>query len=63
MGIQKYIVRVKEARRTERRHSSFYIGLHGQNWVDFVDQCADAVVDLIRIDRNKWKYYPARARI
>ncbi len=57
MGIQKYIGRVKEARRTERRHSSFYIGLYGQNWVNFVDQCADAVAELMRLARNKSKYY------
>ncbi|WP_293111195.1 IS4 family transposase, partial [Moorena sp. SIO3I6] len=34
-GIQKYIGRVKEVKRTERRHSSFYIGLHAHNWVRF----------------------------
>ncbi len=57
MGIQKYIGRVKESGRTQRRHSSFYIGLYGQNWVKFVDQCADAVAELMRLARNKWKYY------
>ena len=57
MGIQKYIGRLKEAGRAERRHSSFYIGLYGQNWVNFVDQCADAVAELMRLARNKWKYY------
>jgi hypothetical protein len=57
MGIQKYIGRVKESGRTQRRHSSFYIGLYGQNWVNFVDQCADAVAELMRLARNKWKYY------
>ena len=57
MGIQKYIGRVKEARRTQRRHSSFYIGLYGQSWVNFVAQCADAVAELMRLTRNKWKYY------
>ncbi len=57
MGIQKYIGRVKEARRTERRHSSFYIGLYGQSWVSFVDQCAGVVADLMRLTRNKCKYY------
>ncbi len=31
MGIQKYIGRVKEAGRTQRRHSSFYIGLYGES--------------------------------
>ncbi len=57
MGIQKYIGRVKESGRTQRRHSSFYIGLYGHSWVNFVDQCADAVGELMRLARNKWKYY------
>lgn len=30
MGIQKYIGRVQETGRIERRHSSFYIGLYGR---------------------------------
>lgn len=30
-GVQTYVGRVKEYGRTERRHSSFYIGLYGQN--------------------------------
>ncbi len=51
MGIQKYIGRVKEERRTERRHSSFYIGLYGQTWVNFVDQCAGVVVELMQGNR------------
>jgi hypothetical protein len=38
-GVQKYIARVKEYGRSERRHSSFYIGLYGQNWVNFKDNC------------------------
>jgi len=41
MGI-KYIGRLKEAGRNERRHSSF-IFLYGQTWVNFVEQCADVV--------------------
>ncbi len=57
MGIQKYIGRVKEARRSHRRHSSFYIGLSGQSWVNFMDECADTVAELMRLNRNKWKYY------
>lgn len=57
MGIQNYIGRVKEARRTERRHSSFYIGLYGQTWVNFMDECADIVVKLMRLNCNKRKYY------
>jgi hypothetical protein len=57
MGIQKYIGRLKEAGRNERRHSSFYIGLYGQTWVNFVEQCADVVAELMILARNKWKYY------
>lgn len=57
MGIQKYIGRVKEAKRTERRHSSFYIGLYGQTWVNFVEPCAHIVAELMRLNRNKLKYY------
>lgn len=30
-GIQKYVGRVKEYGRSERRHSSFYIGLYGES--------------------------------
>jgi len=57
MGLQKYIGRVKEARRTERRHSSFYIGLYGQTWVNFMDECTDTVGQLMKLNRNKSKYY------
>nr|MDZ8016450.1 IS4 family transposase [Nostoc sp. ZfuVER08] len=56
-GVQKYVGRVKEYGRTTRRHSSFYIGLYGQTWVNFVEQCQDLVTDLIRLSRNKRKYY------
>jgi len=57
MGLQKYVGRVKEFGRTVRRHSSFYVGLYGQTWVNFIEQCADAVTELMRLTRNKWKYY------
>jgi hypothetical protein len=57
MGVQNYIGRVKESGRTERRHSSFYIGLYGQTWVNFMEQCADMVVELMRLNPNKRKYY------
>jgi hypothetical protein len=31
-GIQKYIGRLIEWKRAQRRHSSFWIGLYGQLW-------------------------------
>jgi hypothetical protein len=56
-GVQKYVGRVKEHGRTERRHSSFYIGLYGQTWVNFQDNCWEFVRDLLRLSPNKNKYY------
>ncbi len=57
IGIQNYIGRVKESGRTERRHSSFYIGLYGQTWVNFIDGCAHIVAELMKLNPNKRKYY------
>jgi hypothetical protein len=56
-GIQKYVGRIKEARRVERRHSSFYIGLYGQTWVNFADSCWELIAALMRLNTNKRKYY------
>ena len=56
-GIQKYIARVKEYNRLERRHSSFYVSLYGYNWVDLKDNCIDLVVALMRLNPSKRDYY------
>jgi hypothetical protein len=56
-GIQKYVARVKEYGRSERRHSSFYVGLYGQTWVNFKDVCIELVAELMRLNLNKRKYY------
>lgn len=56
-GLQKYIGRVKEYGRNERRHSSFYIGLYGQGWVNFMEPCMNLVTELMKLSRNKQKYY------
>ena len=42
-GVQKYVGRLQEPGRLDRRHSSFYIGLYGQNWVNFVEPCRQLV--------------------
>ncbi|HEY9766929.1 MAG TPA: hypothetical protein V6C71_00285 [Coleofasciculaceae cyanobacterium] len=34
-GIENYIGRVKELKRTFSRHSNFYIGLYGYSWLNF----------------------------
>lgn len=56
-GVQKYVGRVKEFGRYERRHSTFYIGFHSTAWVDFATSCWDLVLDLLRLIPNKRKYY------
>lgn len=56
-GIQQYVARVKEYGRTERRHSSFYVGLYGQTWVDFKQPCIELVNEFMKLNRNKRKYY------
>ena len=63
MGMQKYVGRVKEYGRIQRRHSSFYIGLYGQTWVNFLDGCAHIVADLMKLNRNKRKYYQKGLRV
>lgn len=57
MGIQKYVGRVKERSRTQRRHSSFYIGLYGQIWVNFMEQCNELVASLMKLNINKRPFY------
>lgn len=57
MGVQKYVGRVKESKRSQRRHSSFYIGLYGQTWVSFMEECSSVVTELMRINPNKVAYY------
>jgi hypothetical protein len=56
-GIQKYVARVRERSRSQRRHSSFYVGLYGQTWVNFKDICMELITQLMRLNRNKCKYY------
>ncbi|QFS51365.1 IS4 family transposase [Nostoc sphaeroides] len=57
MGVQKYVGRIKEAGRTVRRHSSFYIGLYGSNWVNFMENSYELVAELLILSPNKRPYY------
>ncbi len=49
MGVQKYVGRIKESLRIFRRHSSFYIGLYGDNWVNFMENSYELVTELLRL--------------
>lgn len=56
-GVQKYVGRVKEFGRYERRHSTFYIGLYGAAWVNFNTSCWNLILELLKLIPNKRKYH------
>jgi len=57
MGVQKYVCRLTECRRSRRRHSSFWIGLYGQCWVVGMELCQDIISELMKIRRNKLPFF------
>lgn len=56
-GVAKYISRPTEQGRNYSRHSSFSIGLNGQNWVDSMAFFQDVLQELIRFSTHKLPYY------
>ena len=56
-GIANYVSRPTEPKRTNRRHSSFTIGLHGQNWLDSIVFFRDVVQELLGFSAHKLPYY------
>lgn len=57
MGIHKYIGRIKEFKRIPRRHSSFWVGLYGQLWIEGMELCNKLVTDLMQNRRNKLPHF------
>jgi hypothetical protein len=56
-GIQNYIGRVKELKRTSSRHSNFYVGLYGCSWVNFWFNLSDKISQLMDLSPNKRPFY------
>jgi hypothetical protein len=56
-GRQNYIGRVKELKRTSSRHSNFYIGLYGFNWLNSWYNLADKITQLMNLSPNKRPFY------
>jgi hypothetical protein len=56
-GVAKYVTRPTEAKRVYPRHSSFSIGLHGQNWIESNTSFQEIVQELIRFSSDKNDYY------
>ena len=56
-GQEKYVCRPQEPGRTRRRHSKFWIGLYGENWLIAHDCCWEWVESIIGLVRNKQPFY------
>jgi hypothetical protein len=57
IGLHKYINRLKELGRTERRHSSFWVGLYGYIWVAGMEFLSDLVNKFWQLTPNKLPYF------
>lgn len=57
LGLQKYVGRLKELKRLQRRHSAFWIGLYGQLWVGAMEFWADLAHEFMRLKPSKLLYF------
>ncbi len=56
-GLQKYIARLREPKRTTRRHSDHWVGLYGQMWILAWDFCSQWAKTFMEINSNKSPFY------
>ncbi len=56
-GLAKYVGRVRKNQKMRRRHSNFYIGLHGKDWVESCDLFAVESLALMQLSPGKCDYY------
>ena len=57
MGEQKYICRLKEMSRTERRHSNFWVGSYGCLWLASLEFCLDLATAFMQLHPEKQRFY------
>ncbi|HBW87682.1 MAG TPA: hypothetical protein DEG17_02005 [Cyanobacteria bacterium UBA11149] len=55
--VVKYTSRVKEKQRIYRRHSSFYIGIHGYAWIESLKLFHEQTTQLMSLSPHKRPYY------
>jgi Transposase DDE domain len=53
MGVRNYVCRTTESHRHVERHSHFWIGLHGQLWVDSMADFSDLMMRLVSLKPHK----------
>lgn len=57
LGKHSYVCRSKEMERTRRRHSNFWVGLYGHNWIVAFHECHAWVQEFIDCVSNKRVFY------
>ena len=62
MQVQKYISRPKEPRKRYHRRSTFGVGLDGEKWVNYLEQYSESVQELMKLTRNKRRFYQQGVR-
>ena len=55
--LQPYVCRSTEKKRNRKRHSDFWIGLYGQNWIVAFHECREWVEEWMSSIRNKRTFY------
>jgi hypothetical protein len=55
--VQKYVSRPKESQRKYRRRTIFGVGLDGEQWVNYLEQYDESVQELMKLSRNKRRFY------
>jgi hypothetical protein len=55
--VQKYVFRRLEPRKKYRRRSTVGVGKDGEQWVDSLDRHSLEIQQLIKLTRNKRRFY------
>jgi len=56
-GLQRYLNRRQESSRLALRHSNFWVGLYGFNWIITWSECQSWVSQLMALSRHKLLFY------
>ena len=55
--VQKYVSRRKEPKKKYRRRSTFGVGVDAEKWVDYLEQYALEVQQLMKLTPSKRRFY------
>ncbi|MEG4067386.1 hypothetical protein QUA42_08520 [Microcoleus sp. Pol11C2] len=55
--VQKYVSRRKEPKKKYRRRSTFGVGVDAEKWVNYLEQYAEQVQQLMKLTPSKRRFY------